>query len=75
MAKYSLSVLESFLSGHSSEPFWIGLDVHKRTYHLALLKADDKKGANKKKIALKYPLKNQVSYVLTRDHIRKRPFR
>ncbi|WP_245613587.1 IS110 family transposase [Pelobacter seleniigenes] len=42
MAKYSLSALQSFLSIYQDEPFWIGLDVHKRSYHVALLRADDK---------------------------------
>ena len=42
MAKYSLSALQSFLSTHQTEPFWIGLDVHKRSYHVALLRADEK---------------------------------
>jgi transposase len=42
MAKYSLSALQAFLSTHPSEPFWIGLDVHKRNYHVALLRADEK---------------------------------
>lgn len=42
MAKYSLSALQSFLSTHQTEPFWIGLDVHKRSYHVALLRSDEK---------------------------------
>jgi len=42
MAKYSLSALQSFLLAHPNEPFWIGLDAHKRSYHVALLRADDK---------------------------------
>lgn len=42
MAKNSLSSLQSFLSVHQDEPFWIGLDVHKRSYHVALLRADNK---------------------------------
>ena len=40
MANYSLSALKSFIATHQSEPFWIGIDVHKRSYHLALLRAD-----------------------------------
>lgn len=42
MAKYSLSSLQNFTSVHQSEPFWIGVDVHKRSYHIALLRADKK---------------------------------
>jgi transposase len=42
MARYSLSALQNFLSVHQSEPFWIGIDVHKRSYHIALLRADSK---------------------------------
>jgi len=42
MAKYSLSALESFITAYQSEPFWLGIDVHKRTYHVALLRADGK---------------------------------
>jgi transposase len=42
MAKYSLSALQSFLSPYQAESFWIGLDVHKRSYHVALLRADGK---------------------------------
>ena len=42
MATHSLSVLHSFVAAFDSEPFWIGIDVHKRSYHLALLRADGK---------------------------------
>lgn len=42
MAKYSLSALQTFVAAHQSEPFWIGIDVHKRSYHIALLRADNK---------------------------------
>ena len=42
MAKYSLSALQNFVAVHPSEPFWIGVDVHKRSYHIALLRADHK---------------------------------
>ena len=42
MATYSLSALQTFTSAHQSEPFWIGVDVHKRSYHVALLRADHK---------------------------------
>ena len=42
MATYSLSALQTFVSTHQSDPFWIGVDVHKRSYHIALLRADNK---------------------------------
>ncbi|NIN34422.1 MAG: IS110 family transposase [Gammaproteobacteria bacterium] len=42
MAKYSVSALQSFIAVHQTDPFWIGIDVHKRSYHIALLRADSK---------------------------------
>ena len=42
MARFSLSALQSFVATHQSEPFWIGVDVHKRSYHLAFRRADAK---------------------------------
>jgi len=42
MATHSLSTLQSFVAPYHTEPFWIGIDVHKRSYHLALLRADAK---------------------------------
>jgi len=42
MATFSLSALQTFTSVHSTDPFWIGVDVHKRSYHIALLRADSK---------------------------------
>lgn len=42
MARFSLSTLQSFVATHQSEPFWIGVDVHKRSYHLAFRRADAK---------------------------------
>jgi transposase len=42
MARFSLSALKSFVATHQSEPFWIGVDVHKRSYHLAFRRADAK---------------------------------
>lgn len=42
MATYSLSTLHSFVAAFHSEPYWIGVDVHKRSYHLAVLRADGK---------------------------------
>jgi hypothetical protein len=40
MATYSLSALQTFLSVHQADPFCIGVDVHKRSDHIALLRAD-----------------------------------
>ena len=42
MATISLSALQSFTAAYQSQPFWIGVDVHKRSYHVALHRADDK---------------------------------
>lgn len=42
MATYSLSALKNFVGVHQSDPFWVGIDVHKRSYHIALLRADHK---------------------------------
>lgn len=42
MATYSLSTLRSFVASFPSDPYWIGVDVHKRSYHLAVLRADGK---------------------------------
>lgn len=41
MAKYSLSALETFASAYRTEPLWVGVDVHKRSFHVALLRADN----------------------------------
>lgn len=40
MAKFSLSSLQSFVSGFEKQPFWAGIDVHKRSYYVALRRAD-----------------------------------
>ena len=42
MAKNSVSALQNFVAVHQSDPFWVGIDVHKRSYHVALLRADHK---------------------------------
>ncbi len=42
MATNSLSRVEQFVEGFKSLSFWIGMDVHKRSYHVALLRADGK---------------------------------
>lgn len=40
MAKNSLSGLHQFVTGFEQEVFYVGADVHKRSYHLALRRAD-----------------------------------
>ena len=40
MATNSLSRVEQFVEGFTDHSFWIGMDVHKRSYHIALLRAD-----------------------------------
>ena len=40
MAKYSLSKAREFISGFEEHRFHVGIDVHKRSYHLALRRAD-----------------------------------
>lgn len=40
MATNSLSRVEQFVEGFTDHLFWIGMDVHKRSYHVALLRAD-----------------------------------
>jgi len=42
MAINSLSRIEQFVEGYQSHSFWIGMDVHKRSYHIALLRTDGK---------------------------------
>jgi transposase len=42
MATNSLSRVEQFVEGFTDDYFWIGMDVHKRSYHIALLRADGK---------------------------------
>ena len=39
MARYSLSALKTVFASHHYEPFWVGITVHKRSYHLALLRS------------------------------------
>lgn len=36
MARTSLSSVQQFVKGFETHPFFIGIDVHKRSYHLAL---------------------------------------
>lgn len=40
MAKFSLSSMQAFVSGFENQPFWIGIDVHKRSYYVALKRND-----------------------------------
>jgi transposase len=40
MAKSSVTTLRQFVSGFESQPFWLGIDVHKQSYSFALRRAD-----------------------------------
>jgi len=40
MARESLAGLRQFVSGFEDAPFYVGIDVHKRSYYLALRRAD-----------------------------------
>jgi len=40
MAKASVSKIEEFVSGTCGKPVWVGVDVHKKTYHVAVLRSD-----------------------------------
>lgn len=40
MAEYSLSRNQSFITGFEHRRFYVGLDVHKRSYHVALRRLD-----------------------------------
>jgi transposase len=42
MAKLSLTSLQKFVSGFEAQPFWIGIDVHKRSYSFALRRTDER---------------------------------
>jgi transposase len=42
MAKPSLASLEQFVCGFESQPFWIGIDVHKQSYSFALRRSDQR---------------------------------
>ena len=42
MAKSSVPSLRQFVSGFESQPFWIGIDVHKQSYSFALRRADQR---------------------------------
>ncbi len=42
MARTSLSSVQQFVKGFETQPFFLGIDVHKRSYHLALRRADGK---------------------------------
>ena len=40
MARYSLNDLKVFLADDPHLPYWMGIDVHKRSYRIALLRDD-----------------------------------
>jgi len=40
MARNSLAGLHQFVAGFENESFYVGVDVHKRSYHIALRRAD-----------------------------------
>ncbi|WP_236027117.1 IS110 family RNA-guided transposase, partial [Geomonas diazotrophica] len=40
MAKKSLTGTEHFVAGYESHTFYVGVDVHKRSYHVAVRRAD-----------------------------------
>jgi transposase len=40
MAKISLSGIRTFVHGFETNPFWVGVDVHKRSYYVALRRSD-----------------------------------
>lgn len=42
MAKVSLSKIQEFLASDCFGPFWLGIDVHKKNYHIAILRGDGK---------------------------------
>lgn len=42
MAKPSVPSLRQFVSGFESQPFWLGIDVHKQSYSCALRRADQR---------------------------------
>lgn len=42
MARNSVTSLGHFVDGYQEQPVWIGIDVHKRSYHVAILRADGK---------------------------------
>lgn len=40
MAKKRLTKMEAFVEGFQEEVFWVGIDVHRKSYHMALQRAD-----------------------------------
>jgi len=40
MARFSLTDLKSFITNDPTHPFWMGIDVHKKSYAIALLRND-----------------------------------
>ena len=41
MARFSLADFRDFLSSDLHSAYWIGIDVHKRTYHIAIFRGDE----------------------------------
>lgn len=42
MARTSVSSVQRFVKGFEGQPFFVGIDVHERSYHLALRRVDGK---------------------------------
>jgi transposase len=42
MARTSVSSVQQFVKGFETQPFFMGIDVHKRSYHLAIRRVDGK---------------------------------
>jgi len=42
MAKSNLTSLNNFVEKFSGHEFWVGADVHKRSYHIAIYRVDGK---------------------------------
>jgi transposase len=42
MARTSVSSVQQFVKGFETQAFFVGIDVHKRSYHLALRRVDGK---------------------------------
>jgi transposase len=42
MARSTISSIHQFVKGDKDQPFTLGIDVHKRSYHIALRRADGK---------------------------------
>lgn len=40
MARDSITSLAQFVTGLEEQPVWVGVDVHKHSYHVAILRCD-----------------------------------